>query len=660
MTAVEHLHDALVAHGSTVKGKPSNFMAQCPAHDDRNPSLSVVGANGKVLVKCHAGCRQDDVLAALDLTMADLFDEPKRHNGASYHVVAEYEYTDQHGELLFVVERRIPKDFLQRRPDGRGGWIWKLGNVKPVLYRLPEVIAAVAASKPVFVVEGEKDVHALESVGIVATCNPMGAGKWSKVDPSPLYGGQVLIVADQDDAGRKHAADVLASLQGRANAAIFAPTAGKDAADHIAAGYGVGDFVQVSNDKPSAAATDVDGVLDDVEQFLARFVAYPSEHARIAHTLWIAHTHLMAAWDSTPRIAFLSPEPGSGKTRAIEVTELLVPNPVEAVNVTPAYIFRKVGECAPTILYDEIDTVFGPKAKDNEEIRGLLNAGHRRGAVAGRCVVRGKLVETEEIPAYTAVALAGLGGLPDTLLSRSVVIRMRRRAPGERVEQFRRRQHIGEGHELRDRLAMWAESVSDTVTGAWPTMPQGVEDRDADVWEALLAVADAASEQWSRRARVAAVALVAQAKASTPSLGVLLLAHLRDVFGDADAMHTETILDRLYRLSEAPWRDLHGKPLDARGLASRLGEYGVRSAKVWADGRSLQGYRRADLWDAFTRYLSPAREAEGPEGTEGTLAETAGQPSAPSAPSGSAGGEPITPSGFGDAVQALRDAGLVD
>jgi hypothetical protein len=118
--------------------------------------------------------------------------------------------------------------------------------------------------------------------------------------------------------------------------------------------------------------------------------------------------------ESTPRIAFLSPEPGSGKTRALEVTELLVPNPVEAVNVTPAYLFRKVGdpEGAPTILFDEIDTVFGPKAKDNEEIRGLLNAGHRRGAVAGRCVVRGKIVETEEIPAYCAVALAGLGGLP--------------------------------------------------------------------------------------------------------------------------------------------------------------------------------------------------------------------------------------------------------
>src|SRR5215470_6390187 len=193
------------------------------------------------------------------------------------------------------------------------------------------------------------------------------------------------------------------------------------------------------------------------DQFTGKFIAYPSDEAHVAHVLWIVHTHLMEAWESTPRLAFLSPEPASGKTRALEISELLVPNPVEAINVTPAYLFRKVGadNAKPTILYDEIDTVFGPKAKENEEIRGLLNAGHRRGAVAGRCVVRGKTVETEEIPAYCAVALAGLGDLPDTLLSRAVIVRMRRRGPNEVVEPYRRRVHADMGHVLRDKLAAW-------------------------------------------------------------------------------------------------------------------------------------------------------------------------------------------------------------
>ncbi len=315
-------------------------------------------------------------------------------------------------------------------------------------------------------------------------------------------------------------------------------------------------------------------ILDDVSMFLGRFVAYPSTSTQVAHTLWVAHTHFMDRWESTPRIAFLSPEPGSGKTRALEVSELLVPRPVEAVNVTPAYLFRKVADeaGAPTILFDEIDTVFGPRAKDNEEIRGLLNAGHRRGAVAGRCVVKGKVVTTEEIPAYSAVALAGLGGLPDTLLSRSVVVRMRRRAPGEQVEQFRRRLHKDDGHALRDRLSDWANEAE---MDGWPIMPDGVEDRNADVWEALLAVADAAGGAWPGRARAACVALVAQSRESTPSLGVRLLADLRTVFGDQDAMSTDAILKALCDLDEAPWGDLRGRPLDPRRLARFLKDYEI-------------------------------------------------------------------------------------
>ena len=159
----------------------------------------------------------------------------------------------------------------------------------------------------------------------------------------------------------------------------------------------------------------------------------------------------MDCWESTPRIAFLSPEPQSGKTRALEVTEPLVPRPVHAVNTTPAYLFRKVSDPAglPTILYDEIDTVFGPKAKDNEEIRGMLNAGHRKGAVAGRCVTKGNKIVTEELPAYCAVAIAGLDDLPDTIMTRSVVVRMKPRARAEKVKPWRLRIDMPIGPQAR-------------------------------------------------------------------------------------------------------------------------------------------------------------------------------------------------------------------
>jgi hypothetical protein len=346
-------------------------------------------------------------------------------------------------------------------------------------------------------------------------------------------------------------------------------------------------------------------LLADVESFLARFVVYPSEHARVAHVLWIAHAHNMEAWESTPRIAFLSPEPGSGKTRALEVTELLVPRPVLAVNCTSAFLFRRVADPdgLPTILFDEIDTVFGPRAKsENEDIRGLLNAGHRKGAVAGRCVVKGKRIETEELPAYAPVALAGLDDLPATLESRTVVVRMRRRASDELIQPFRRRECESQADTIREALAAFAETIP---TGEWPAMPAGIADRNADVWEALLAVADAAGGAWPERARVAAVTHVAAAMGGTPSLGVRLLADLRTIFGDRDHMLSTEILEALNGMDDAPWGDLRGRPLDARGLSRRLSKYGVERHNVRVGSLVSKGYSRDDLADPWRRYLDP-------------------------------------------------------
>jgi hypothetical protein len=349
-----------------------------------------------------------------------------------------------------------------------------------------------------------------------------------------------------------------------------------------------------------------DVMLRAVHAFLQRFVAYPNPHAHVAHTLWVVHAHLMDKWETTPRIAFLSPEPASGKTRALEITELLVPKPVAAVNVSPAYLFRKVGGGEPvTILFDEIDTVFGPKAKENEEIRGLLNAGHKRGAVAGRCVTRGNTIQTEEVSAYSAVALAGLGELPDTILSRSVIVRMRRRHQGETVEPFRRRIHAIEAGRIRDQIAIWAQAQTGDIP--WPELPAEIQDRDADVWEPLLAVADAAGGEWPKRARVAAVTLVtALREDGGPSLGVRLLSDLRTVFGDANEMSTRSLLALLHAMDEAPWGDLNGKPLDDRGLASRLRKYGVKSKTFRVGDGTVKGYSRTDLHDPWARYLPPS------------------------------------------------------
>jgi hypothetical protein len=344
-------------------------------------------------------------------------------------------------------------------------------------------------------------------------------------------------------------------------------------------------------------------VLEAVHRFLGRFVSYPSEHAHDAHALWCVHTHLMHLWDSTPRLAFLSPEPASGKTRAMEITSLLVPNPVLAVNVSPNYLFRKVGAGAVTLLYDEIDTVFGPKAKDSEDIRGLLNAGHHKGAVAGRCVVRGAIVVAEEIPAFAPLAIAGLNWLPDTLMSRSIIIRMRPRAAGEAIEHYRIRVHTKQGAGVYRLIDAWAATQTEVKDTDWPELPKEVQDRDADCWEPLVFIADAAGGSWPQRARQAAVALVAAGQDREASLGKRLLADLRTVFDGVDKLPTKSILHRLIEIEESPWGDIRGKPLDERGLAHRLRQYSIRSGNIQIGDARPKGYRREDFVDAWTRYL---------------------------------------------------------
>ena len=370
-----------------------------------------------------------------------------------------------------------------------------------------------------------------------------------------------------------------------------------------------------AEDNPDGA-----NLLDDLRDFLSRFVVYPADHHSNAHALWVAHCWWMDHWDSTPRIAFLSPEPGSGKSRALEVTEPLVPRPVHAVNTTSAYLFRKVSDTLgrPTILYDECDTLFGPKAKEHEEVRGMINAGHRKGAVAGRCVVRGKIVETEELPAYAAVALAGLDDLPDTMMSRSVVVRMKRRAPAERIEPWRRRINGADAAELYKRLLAWSAAAAPLEDG-WPDMPAGVEDRDADIWEALLAVADLAGGHWPDTARAAAVALVSEAKTRPPSLGVRLLADIRAVFNEngRNLLPTLDLLAALNDMEESPWAVIRkGNPLNAHGLARRLGRYGIAPTHHRDSSGTVRGYTRWDFLDTWSRYLSTETGTSGTSGAD--------------------------------------------
>lgn len=195
--------------------KPSGgqFLVRCSAHEDRSPSLAIREADdGSVLLKCHAGCQTESILASLGLETSALF-PPKNGNGSygiKRDVVATYDYTDESGALLFQAVRYSPKGFSQRAPDGAGGWKFSLTGVRRVLYKLPELKGHPA----ILLCEGEKDVEAALKLGVPATCNPMGAGKWIEDYTEQLFAigvKRVAIVPDNDDPGRAHAAHVARS-----------------------------------------------------------------------------------------------------------------------------------------------------------------------------------------------------------------------------------------------------------------------------------------------------------------------------------------------------------------------------------------------------------------------------------------------------------------
>lgn len=260
-TPVQRALNALVDAGCGPRRSGGGWQARCPAHEDSNPSLSVNEADdGRVLLHCHTGCDLASVLVAAKLTTADLFPEPNGEKArGSREMVGAYRYVDEDGHLLFEVVRFQPKDFRQRRPDGNGGWIWNLDDTRRVLYRLPLLLAArAAAGELVFVVEGEKDVHAVETAGHVATCNPGGASKstskskWRPEYSEALRGADVIIVADTDDAGHAHARHIAKSLDGvAARVRTVEALKGKDVSDHLAAGHTLEELVPVDLDAPS-------------------------------------------------------------------------------------------------------------------------------------------------------------------------------------------------------------------------------------------------------------------------------------------------------------------------------------------------------------------------------------------------------------------------
>jgi Protein of unknown function (DUF3631) len=344
-------------------------------------------------------------------------------------------------------------------------------------------------------------------------------------------------------------------------------------------------------------------LLEDVRTFIRRFVVLDDAQAD-AVTLWAAHTHIFDAFGITPYLAITSAEKRSGKTRLLEVLELVVREPLQTANISDAALFRVVAERSPALLMDEVDAVF--KSREREELRGLLNAGYRRGAVAHRMGgANNRTLET--FPVFCPKAFAGIGDcLPDTITDRSIPIRLKRRTRSEHVERFRLRDVEPEGHALRDRLADWLEPQHDYLAASRPELPDELDDRAQDVWEPLLAIAHVAGGDRPDRARSAALALSTGDEREDDSIIATLLRDIHAFFVDNghDRVRTADLLTHLHTIEESPWGEWYGKTLSAHGLSRLLKPYRIKTMPVRVEGETVRGYKREQFADAFARALS--------------------------------------------------------
>ncbi|MFE9402342.1 DUF3631 domain-containing protein [Streptomyces sp. NPDC006530] len=362
-------------------------------------------------------------------------------------------------------------------------------------------------------------------------------------------------------------------------------------------------------DDPSVPAPLSEGeqALSDLRAQLRRYVVLPSEDALTAVTLWVAATHLQTAWQHAPRLAVVGPAKRCGKSRLLDVVTETVHDPLITINATAAAVFRSITDNPPTLLVDEADTLFGSAkvAEKNEEMRGLLNAGHQRNRPTLR--VSGPNHEVTKFPTFAMAALAGIGDLPDTIMDRSVVIRMRRRRPGEKVAEFRTVRDTPSLHALRDRLVAWLTPLHATAMDLTPPMP--VEDRAADTWQPLIAVADLAGGRWPAAARSACLAMTkheAEQDQDNSSLSIRLLGDIRRAFtaeGNPSALRTSRLLDVLNQDDESPWPGYTEKGLTPRGLQILLKDYTISAANRRFPGNvQARGFTRLQFADAWARY----------------------------------------------------------
>jgi hypothetical protein len=631
--------------------------------------------------------------------------------GAKWTATGTWPYRDRDGQPLYRVVRHDapgkPKRIHQERYDqATGQFIGGKGcmkDVRLVPYRLNEWYDEDGL---VLIAEGERKVDALMALGWFATCNSGGAEKFSRGFVQYFGDRDVVLLPDNDAAGRRHVRQVAAILEpvaasirilelsglppkgdiinwleagGTADQLRELIEAAPPAAEVIATwppeheteevasetaatneGNGeplAGDLAhlaamppvdydrvrleeakrlrvrvstldaEVEKQRAAAAAESRSGdsegkgkaldlyqpepwhepvtgadLLTELVAQIERFVIL-SDHAAVGVALWIVHAHAHDAAFHSPRLTLTSPTMRCGKSTMLRTVSRLVPRPLTTANITPAALFRLVEAAKPSLLIDEADSF----ARDNEELRGIVNSSHcRLDAFVVRAVAVGDDYEARRFSTWAPIAIASIGEVAPTVADRSIMIPMERKAPGQRVERMRVDRDQG-FVVLGRKIARWVQDNDHKLRDIDPDVPAGLNDRQADNWRPLLAIADLAGGDWPRRARDAAIGLSAVDE-DAETIGVQLLGDIKEVFASIESIWTEDLLKRLHDMQERPWCEYgrQRKPVSARQLSALLKPFGIAAAQVWKpEARANKnGFKAQQFESAWTRYLS--------------------------------------------------------
>jgi putative DNA primase/helicase len=380
--------------------------------------------------------------------------------------------------------------------------------------------------------------------------------------------------------------------------------------------------VSFVNPEPWPERVDGATLLDEIDYRIRKHVVL-APSAACATSLYVILTYVVSQLQICPLLIIRSVLKRSGKTRLLDILSRLVFRALSTASLSPAVLFRLAANQHPTFLIDEIDAIFSQKNDTSEALRGLLNAGNdRTSSTVYRC--EGESFDVVGFDCFGPKVLSGIGRRADTLEDRAISIDMRRKLETEKVERYSVLDD-GESYEaLRSKLARWAQDWGTEIEGYRPAVPAKLNDRAADNWAPLLAIADLAGGNWPTLARLAALELSGPGTEEEQDYKIELLRDIASIFEEAgagtDRLTTVQLIEALIEMEESPWATFSsGKPLDARRLARLLKPFGIHSIDVRVEGAKspLKGYKRESFFDAWSRYIrDSATNGEKPHGNQ--------------------------------------------